>query len=90
MPLSPDIESEYYVLLRGNHLKVSRHDKRDGITWDTLQRIKNEMCGEEATAVEFYPPVSQLHYVGNFRHLWIVDGVPVECNLSGGKTRGNV
>ena len=47
---------------------------RDGITWDELQRIKNECLGEDACCIEVYPAESDLVNVSNMRHLWVLDG----------------
>lgn len=44
----------------------------DGITWDELQRIKNEVGFEKFAAVEIYPPVDQVVNVANMRHLWVL------------------
>ncbi|RSX56750.1 DUF7694 domain-containing protein [Bifidobacterium samirii] len=49
---------------------------RDGITWDDLQKVKNETVGEDCWAVECYPPERFLQNVANMRHLWILDGEP--------------
>lgn len=49
---------------------------RDGITWDELQRIKNETVGEEVWCVECYPAESALVNVSNMRHLWVLDEPP--------------
>ncbi len=37
------------------HLRVKRHDGRQGISWDVLQSIKNELLGSDALTIEFYP-----------------------------------
>lgn len=58
------------------HLKVSRIDGADGITWDELQRIKNEVWGEEQTAIEVFPPQGELVNDANIRHLWLVPSAP--------------
>jgi hypothetical protein len=47
---------------------------RDGITWDELQAIKNELGYFAHTAVEVYPPMRDLVDVANIRHLWGLDG----------------
>jgi hypothetical protein len=54
------------------HLKVKRHDGREGISWDVLQIIKNELLGPDALAIEFYPPVHDVVDETNMRHLWEV------------------
>ena len=54
------------------HLKVRRHDGLDGISWDILQRIKDDMLGEDVLAIEVYPPRRHLVNQANIRHLWAV------------------
>ena len=51
-------------------------DWRDGITWDELQRIKNETLGPDVWCVEVYPPESELVNVSNMRHLWPLEEPP--------------
>jgi hypothetical protein len=48
----------------------------DGLTWDQLQMIKNEIGYGTAWAVEIFPPVDHVVNVANMRHLWIVDQKP--------------
>lgn len=48
----------------------------DGITWDQLQMIKNEIGYRTAWAVEIFPPFDHVVNVANMRHLWIVDQKP--------------
>lgn len=54
------------------HLRVWREDGRDGITWDELQRLKDEHLGPDVLAVELYPPACRLVDEVNMRHLWEV------------------
>lgn len=54
------------------HLRVLRVDGRDGISWDDLQRIKNEIVGADRLAVEVYPPEAELVNEVNMRHLWVL------------------
>ena len=49
---------------------------RDGITWDELQRVKNECLGEDVWCVEVDPAQTDLVNVSNMRHLWVLDGPP--------------
>lgn len=39
--------------------------------WATIQKIKNEIFGEETTAVEYYPAKSNLIDDHNIYWLWI-------------------
>ncbi len=61
-----------YKILEDTWLQVWRKDGTDGISWDELQHIKNLAFGAEATAVEIFPPMSQLVNIKNIRHLWLV------------------
>jgi hypothetical protein len=54
------------------HLMVTRRDGRDGIPWDMLQQIKDEMLGPEVLCVEIYPPAAEVVNEVNMRHLWEV------------------
>lgn len=52
------------------HLSVRRHDRGTTIPWQDKQRIKNELAGEDAEAVELYPAESRLVDGANQYHLW--------------------
>lgn len=39
--------------------------------WGEFQKIKNELCGSERTAIEIYPKESFLHDTDNCYHLWV-------------------
>ena len=61
--------------------------EHDGlITWDELQDIKNEICGEECAAIEVYPPADRVVNNIAMRHLWILgpdDWWPDLCREGG-------
>ena len=59
-----------------NKTKKNGKDFRDGITWDDLQRIKNECLGEDVWCIECYPAQDELVNVCNQRHLWVLDEPP--------------
>lgn len=46
---------------------------KDGISWEELQRIKNECGFADKCAVEIYPPEADVVNVANMRHLWIYE-----------------
>lgn len=46
------------------------------ISWDDLQRLKNEAGFADKWAVECFPPDDCVVNVANMRHLWILDGEP--------------
>jgi len=48
----------------------------DRPTWWEAQRIKNELAGEGATAVEVYPPQSEVVDEADMYHLWTVPKLP--------------
>jgi len=43
-------------------------------TWPEMQRIKDELAGPEATAVEVYPPRSELVDEADMFHIWVLPG----------------
>lgn len=49
----------------------SHYDKPIERHWATIQGIKNEIFGPEATAVEYYPAESRLIDLHNIYWLWI-------------------
>ena len=63
------------------HLRVQRRDGRDGITWDTLQRIKDDVLGTDVVAVEIYPAQENLVNEINARHLWEVPTELIDFGL---------
>jgi len=53
------------------HLSIKRLDRKPIHDWRDLQRIKNELCGEEREAVELYPAETRLVDEANQFHLWV-------------------
>ncbi len=41
-------------------------------SWYEMQRIKDDLAGEKATAVEVYPPHDQIVDGANMFHLWVL------------------
>lgn len=54
------------------HLSIHCHDRCTRHDWRDLQRIKNELVGEEYEAVELYPAKSRTVDTSNQYHLWVV------------------
>jgi hypothetical protein len=52
------------------HLSIKRRNKHPVHDWRHLQRIKNEIVGEECEALEIYPAESRLVDTANQYHLW--------------------
>lgn len=55
----------------GKHLTVS---SLSGVrpTWHEMQRIKDELAGPEALAVEIYPPHAEIVDGADMFHIWVV------------------
>lgn len=53
------------------HLSIKTHDKQPRHDWREMQRIKNEICGEETEAVELYPAESRVVDTANQYHLFV-------------------
>lgn len=49
-------------------------------SWHDMQRIKNEIAGITATAVEVYPPAHEVVDGANMYHLWVLPE-PLEFGL---------
>ena len=52
------------------HLWVRNNDASTYHDWSELQRIKNELCGDDCVAVEVFPPADDLLDSANIYHLW--------------------
>lgn len=48
----------------------------DGITWDEIQAIKNELGFHNCWAVEVYPPIDKVVNVANIRHIFLMNSKP--------------
>jgi len=55
------------------HLSIKRIDRKPVHDWRDLQRIKNQLLGEECEAMELYPAESRLVDTANQYHLWGYD-----------------
>ena len=90
------INNRYVVMIDDNanikgipatKVMVQRHDDKPVPGhWRQLQNIKNELFGQESTAIEFYPPESELTDVANIYWLWVLQMDELE-DLSKAKER---
>jgi hypothetical protein len=53
-------------------LWIRRHDDKMPRSWSDLQRIKNEIIGEDRVAVEVFPENFHVHDSANMAHLWVL------------------
>lgn len=60
-----------HACLRNKGSKETNYEGTD-IPWAEKQRIKNEIFGKEAVAIEVYPKESKLIDSTNMYHLWIL------------------
>lgn len=58
---------------------------RDDISWDEMQRLKNEAGYEDCDAIEIFPAEKDKVNVANMRHLWI-DLASTGCQFTWRKT----
>lgn len=56
--------------------RISGDRWQDGITWDDLQRLKNECGRGNKCATEIYPADKDVVNVANMRHLWVLPEPP--------------
>lgn len=54
-------------------LSISRRDRKTVLDWRHLQRIKNEIVGEECEAVQLFPAESRLVDTSNQFHLFALE-----------------
>lgn len=52
-------------------LSMKRHDGKALREWKHMQRVKNELCGEEREAVEIFPPQSMVTSMDHEHHLFV-------------------
>lgn len=75
--LAESTVSPVFVRLSINRTALKGDRWGDNITWDELQRIKNECGYAEFDAVEVFPPADDVVNVANMRHLWVlIDRLP--------------
>lgn len=55
------------------HLSVKRLDKAPLHDWRDLQRIKNELIGENYEGIELYPAEDRRVDTANQYHIWVVN-----------------
>ena len=75
-----DKDKNYCVMIRefncewGNveHACIRNKENTD-ISWAEKQRIKNEIFGKEAVAIEIFPKESELVDEANMYHLWVLN-----------------
>lgn len=53
------------------HISLRRNDRKPTMPWRDLQRIKNELAGENTEAIELYPAEERVVDCANQRHLWV-------------------
>lgn len=57
---------------RVDHYAIRRHDGKADIPWRDKQRIKSDLAGPGATAIEVFPAESDLTDQANMYHLWVL------------------
>lgn len=75
----------FSVLVRdvgtATHLAVSSLSG-DRPTWHEMQRIKDEIAGPERTAVEVYPPKTEIVDEAEMFHIWVLfEPLPFSLNV---------
>ena len=65
------------------HLAVSSLSQERPSWWE-MQRIKNDLAGPDATAVEVYPPQSEVVDGANMFHIWVLPAA-LEFGLRSGQ-----
>ena len=72
------IETEWGIV---EHASIRNAASTD-ICWSEKQRIKNEIFGHEAVAIEIFPKMSELVDSANMYHLWVMpDGFVIPFSI---------
>jgi hypothetical protein len=53
------------------HISLRRNDRKPTMPWRDLQRIKTELAGADAEAIELFPAEDRVVDCANQRHLWV-------------------
>lgn len=69
--IDTDMGKVTHVCIRSQGRKETGWQGED-IPWAEKQRIKNEIYGEEVTAIEVFPKESELVDHANMYHLWVL------------------
>lgn len=83
------------------HLSIKRIDKHPICDWRHMQRIKNELVGDEYEAVQLFPAESRVVDMANQYHLWCLPnkqqfpigwetGIEIGTSTQNGKQRAFV
>lgn len=67
------------------HLSIKRIDKEPIRDWRDFQRIKNELAGPQAEAVEIFPAEARLVDGANQYHLWVFHSYRFPFGFSEGR-----
>lgn len=71
------------------HLSIRRDDRKPIRDWRDFQRIKDQLAGTDAEAVELYPAQSRLVDGANQYHLWCMrPGVKIPLGWNAGHLVG--
>lgn len=63
---------------------IRRHDDHEVQGWSDLQRIKDELAGPDALAIEMYPRAADVVDDANMRHLFVLPpGMSVPFTIQG-------
>ena len=65
-------EDNNIIRLSINSVKRKGSKWADGITWDQLNEIKNQIGFSNSFAVECYPESKNIVNIASMRHLWIL------------------
>jgi hypothetical protein len=84
-----DEKQEYCVMVRSVETEWGKVDHacirnvpNSDIPWAEKQRIKNEIFGQERTAVEVFPTTADLVDEANMYHIWVLpDGMKLPFGL---------
>lgn len=70
-----DLQTEWGKV---SHVTITAHKQPN---WAEKQQIKNELFGEEATAIEVFPKESELVNNASMYHIWILHNISIPFGI---------
>jgi len=75
---------QVYQELGIKKLGIRRHDQKASCPWNHKQAIKNHILGDDAYAIEIFPPIEKLTDQANMYWLWSSGSIDEACKQTGG------
>jgi len=72
----------HVTIIKKNHNKITN--------WNTIQKIKDIIIGKEYTAIQIFPPTSEIIDYSNAYHLWVFNNKNFKLPFGLGINKRNI